>query len=132
MKYKINYIICCFLLVACTKETDPGIIANKLISGKTWYLEYIHQDNQTKSFVGKSTYFIQFKLDGSTIDSDGITGTFKIEKKEQQLILSVTGITQSGIQANYAYQIDEIGFEMIIISYTQNNLLIQKKFTTNY
>lgn len=132
MNQKLIYIVCCFLFVACTKEVDQRALANKMLSGKTWYLDYVLQDNQTKTFVGKSTYFIQFKLDGSTIDADGISGTFKVNQKEQQLILSVNGITQSGIQANYTYQIDKIGYETLIISYTQNQVLIQKIFTTSH
>lgn len=132
MNYKVIYIFIFVLLGSCSKDTDHTELAKKMLSGKTWYLDYTIQNNQTKSFVGRSTYYIQFKEDGTTIDADGITGSFQIINNNNQLDLLVNGITQNGISANYTYQINKIGYETLIISYTQNSVLIHKIFTITH
>lgn len=106
--------------------------AKRMLSGKTWFLDYTLQDNQIISFVGKSTYYIQFKEDGQTNDADGITGTYQLGYYNNQLTLFVTGTTQKGVTTHYDYKIDKIRYETLIVSYTQNNNLIQKIFTTTH
>ena len=132
MNYKIIPIFFFILLGACSKDTDHAELAKNMLAGKTWYLEYTIQNNQTKSFVGRSTYYIQFKQDGTTIDADGITGNYLITNNNNQLDLMVNGITQNGIPANYTYQINKIGYETLNISYTQNSVLIHKIFTITH
>lgn len=132
MNYKVIYICILSLLGSCTKDTDLTELAKNMLSGKTWYLDYTIQNNQTKSFVGRSTYYIQFKQDGSTIDADGIKGSFEIINNNNQLALLVTGTTQNELPANYIYQIEKIGYETLIISYTQNSILIHKIFTITH
>lgn len=132
MQQKIIYILCLFFLGSCTKDLDHVVLAKRMLSGKTWYLDYTIQNNQTKSFVGRSTYYIQFMEDGTTIDADGIAGSYQIEANNNQLSLLVVGKTQTGVTANYTYQIDKIGYQTLIISYTQNSQLIQKIFTITH
>lgn len=103
-----------------------------MLSGKTWYLDYTIQNNTTKSFIGRNTYYIQFKEDQTTVDADGINGKYQIINNKSQLFLLVNGTTINGISANYNYQIDKIGYETLIISYTQNNSFIQKIFTIKH
>jgi len=110
---------------------DRLAYAKQLLSGKKWYLMFTTQENQTKSFIDKSTYSIQFLDSQKTIDSDGISGTYQVTEQKDQLHLFVAGITQNGVSANYTYQIDHIEATTLKISYTQNNILIQKTFMTN-
>jgi len=131
MNYRLIYLVSIFLLGSCTKDADQLQLTRKMLVDKTWYLDYTVQDSQTKSFIGKNTYSIQFKIDGTTNDSDGIIGSFQIGRNEQQLVLLVEGKTQNGSPANYTYQIEKIGQETLIITYTQNDLFIRKIFTTH-
>lgn len=128
-------IACLFLFVlcmACSKDKNEPELAKRMLEGKTWFLDYSLQDNLTKSFIGRSTYYIQFKEDGTTIDADGIIGTYQIILNNNQLTLLVNGSTQNGVATNYNYQIVRVGYETLIVSYTQNNILIQKIFTTTH
>ena len=118
--------------VSCSKDDDALAFAKRTIAGKTWYLSNITEGTQSKSYIDKSTYSIQFKNIDSTIDSDGIMGTYKIVELNQVLRLNVSGKTQNGITANYTYQIDHIEPTSLEISYNQNNLLIRKIFTTTH
>ena len=128
-------IVCLFVFVigmSCSKEKSEPELARRMIAGKTWHLDYTLQDNQIRSFVGKSTYFIELKEDGKTNDADGITGTYLLAFKNNHLTLFVTGTTQKGVATNYDYKIDKIRHESLTLSYTQNNNLIQKILTTTH
>lgn len=132
MNFKITCLLLFVLSMACSKDKHEPELARRMLSGKTWFLDYTLQDNLIKSFVGRSTYYIQFKEDGKTIDADGITGTYQLAINNNQLTLLVNGSTQNGVATNYNYKIVKIGYETLIVSYTQNNILIQKIFTTTH
>jgi hypothetical protein len=132
MDQKIVYLFVFVIGMSCSKEKSEPETARLMIAGKTWYLDYTLQDNQIRSFVGRSTYFIEFKEDGKTNDADGITGTYLVTFKNNHLTLFVTGTTQKGVATNYDYKIDKIRHESLTLSYTQNNNLIQKIFTTTH
>lgn len=119
------------LIASCSKKEDKLAYAKQMLAGKSWYLMFATQENQTKSFVDKSTYSIQFLDSQKTADSDGITGTYQVIEQKNQLHILVAGITQNGVSANYTYQIDHIAPTILKISYTQNSILIQKTFMTN-
>ncbi len=121
-------IVCCF--ASCSKDEDAITYAKRTIAGKNWYLMSTTEGNQTKSFVDKSTYSIQFKVNDSTIDSDGIVGIYNIIEQNKQLQLEVVGKTQNGITANYAFQLVQIAPTSLKIAYSQNSILIQKTFMT--
>jgi hypothetical protein len=127
---KSTFLLVLLLSVSCSKDEDAITYTKRTIAGKTWYLSNTIEGTQSKSYIDKSTYSIQFKKLDSTIDSDGIIGTYNIIELNQVLQLIVSGKTQSGITANYTYQIDHIEPTSLEISYNQNNLLIRKIFTT--
>lgn len=129
---KSTFLLVLLLSVSCSKEEDAITYTKRTIAGKTWYLSNTIEGTQSKSYIDKSTYSIQFKNLDSTIDSDGIIGTYNIIELNQALQLIVSGKTQSGITANYTYQIDHIEPTSLKISYNQNNLLIRKIFTTTH
>jgi hypothetical protein len=127
-KSVIIVIVCCF--ASCSKDEDALTYAKRTIAGKNWYLMSTTEGNQTKSFVDKSTYSIEFKVNNSTNDSDGIVGTYNIFEQSNQLQLEVLGRTQNGITANYAFQIVQITPTSLKIAYSQNSIFIQKTFMT--
>ena len=129
-----SFLYICLLLVfgACSKSMNQVDYAKTMLSGKTWYLDYTISNNQTKSFIGKSTYFIQFSEYGKTNDSDGIVGVFTVESTNNQLILSINASTPSGSPANYSYSIEQVGYDKLIVNYTQDNTIIKKIFSTNH
>ena len=107
-------------IVSCNKEvasTKSDLIQSKLVN-KTWYLDYSITGSVTKTFVGQSTYFITFLNDGSTSDSDGLTGTFSIVINNGKYELSVKTKTINGNNFNYTHLIESVGAEKMIHSYT--------------
>lgn len=119
-----------FLIASCSKKEDKLAYAKQMLAGKSWYLMFSTQENETKSFVDKSTYSIEFVDGQKTVDSDGISGTYQVIEQKNQLHILVAGTTQNGVSANYTYQIDHIAPSTLKISYTQNRILIQKTFMT--
>lgn len=126
------YISLLLVFGACSKSMNQVDYAKTMLSGKTWYLDYTISNNQTKSFIGKSTYFIQFSEYGKTNDSDGIVGVFTVESTNNQLILSINASTPSGSPANYSYSIEQVGYDKLIVNYSQENTIIKKIFSTNH
>ena len=132
MRPSFLYISLLLVFGACSKSMNQVDYAKTMLSGKTWYLDYTISNNQTKSFIGKSTYFIQFSEYGKTNDSDGIVGSFTVESTNNQLILSINASTPSGSPANYSYSIEQVGYDKLIVNYTQDNTIIKKIFSTNH
>lgn len=106
-------------LSSCNKEvatTKTDLIQSKII-GKTWYLDYSITGSVTKTFLGQSTYFISFFKDGSTKDSDGLTGNFSVVNNNGQYELVVSTKTNSGNNFNYTHLIESVGDVKMIQSY---------------
>jgi hypothetical protein len=114
-------------LNACSKdETTAELnVAKNMISDKTWYLDFSITNNVTKSYVGQTTYFINFLKSGQTKDSDGISGTYTVQKPNTTMQVYVIASTISGAPANYTYDIESIGSQNLILSYTKNGLKTQ-------
>jgi len=114
-------------LNACSKdETTAELnVAKNMISDKTWYLDFSITNNVTKSYVGQTTYFINFLKSGQTKDSDGISGTYTVQKPNTTLQVYVIASTISGAPANYTYDIESIGSQNLILSYTKNGVKTQ-------
>ena len=90
----ILFVAISFLVTACSK-VDPASqleLTKQMLEGKTWLLDYtITQTGPnavTKTYVGQSTYFINFLKDNSTKDSDGIVGVYNIEKIGMFLLIN--------------------------------------------
>ena len=114
-------------LNACSKdETTAELnVAKNMISDKTWYLDFSITNNVTKSYVGQTTYFINFLKSGQTKDSDGISGTYTVQKPNTTMQVYVIASTISGAPANYTYDIESIGSQNLILSYTKNGVKTQ-------
>lgn len=119
-------------LNACTKDEKVAElnVTKNMISDKTWYLDYSVTNNTTKSYVGQTTYFINFLKTGSTNDSDGIKGSYQIQKPANMLQVQVTATTASGTPANYTYDIESVGSQNLIMAYTKNGIRTQLYYST--
>lgn len=132
MKKYFLHLILMFCFGSCSKKISSSEYAKNMLVDKIWFLDYSIQNHQTKSFIGKNTYFIQFSRSGKTSDSDGIEGIFEITENNTQLDLIINALTQNGSPANYQYKIDQIGSDHLMVSYLQEGNSIQKIFSTTH
>ena len=105
-------------LVACNKETasTPTDVMSDMISDKTWYLDYSVTGTNTRSYVGQSTYFVTYLKNGTTNDSDGLTGTYTVEVINNQSQIHVQVKTANGNPLEVVYNIISIGDNKMVMS----------------
>jgi hypothetical protein len=117
-----TFIALTFLLVipACNKETSFTTydVINNMIVNKTWYLDYAITGTATQNFVGQSTYFITFLKDGTTKDSDGLTGVYSIINNNGSYSLKVNAKTMNGNSLSYTHALESVGDVKMVQSYT--------------
>jgi len=132
MKKRYNLFFAFWLLIsmtACNKELDSTShdVMYTMLVNKNWYLDYSITGNGTQAFVGQSTYFITYLKDGTTKDSDGLTGTFSIQKVNNNYEIQVTAKTVNGNSVNYTHSIETIGEGTMIQSYTASGQTTKTK-----
>ncbi len=105
-------------MIACNKETGTTQtdVMNSLLTNKNWYLDYSITGNSSKSYVGQSTYFVTYLKDGTTKDSDGLTGTYTVEVIGNQSQLHVQLKTASGNPLEVIYNILSVGETKLVLS----------------
>ena len=105
-------------LTACNKETPSTQteVMSEMLANKTWYLDYMGNGTLSKSYVGQSTYFVTFLKDGSIKDSDGLTGTYTIELKDNQSQIHVQVKTANGNPLEVVYTIISIGDNKLVLA----------------
>jgi hypothetical protein len=111
---------------ACSKDT-PGAqveLSYKMISDKTWFLDYVETINgstiKTRSYLGQSTYFINFLKDNTTLDSDGTKGTYRIEVLNGKILVKVDAKSIGGNSIVYDYKVESMGAKVLVMSYDNN------------
>lgn len=123
--YTLLIIAITFTLVACNKETatTQTDVMNSMLTNKNWYLDYSITAGQTsttpvvyKSYVGQSTYFVTYLKDGSTKDSDGLTGTYTVEVIGNQSQIHVQLKTANGNALEVVYNIISVGGSNLVLS----------------
>jgi hypothetical protein len=137
MRKYLTYIlfISTILTVGCTKDTSSAEmgLAQQFLSDKTWFLDYTEtttaKGTSTKTYVGQSTYFINFLKDLSTSDSDGLTGTYTVEKINNQLQIHVQAKTGNANSVEYIYNIESVGASNLILNYAQNGQSVKQYFS---
>jgi hypothetical protein len=137
MKKYLTYIlfISTILTVGCSKDTSSAEmgLALQFLSDKTWFLDYTEtttaKGTSTKIYVGQSTYFINFLRDLSTSDSDGLTGTYTVEKINNQLQIHVQAKTGNANSVEYIYNIESVGASNLILNYVQNGQSVKQYFS---
>lgn len=105
-------------LVSCNKEiaTTQTDVMNSMLTNKNWYLDYSITGTSTKSYVGQSTYFVTYLKDGTTKDSDGLTGTYTVEVVGNQSQLHVQLKTANGNPLEVIYNIISVGETKLVLS----------------
>ena len=122
--------------LSCKKEATQAEynVSYRLLAEKTWYLAYSESitgsNTITKSYVGQSTYFINYLKNLTTLDSDGYEGEYSLQKTDGHLIIKVAAKTANGNLSNYQYKIVSLGAKNLILNYTTGNTLTQLYFTT--
>ena len=107
-----------FTIVSCNKETatTQTDVMNSMLTNKNWYLDYSITGTSTKSYVGQSTYFVTYLKDGTTKDSDGLTGTYSVEVIGNQSQIHVQLKTASGNPLEVIYNILSVGETKLVLS----------------
>ena len=107
-----------FTLFSCNKETPTTQtdVMNSMLTNKNWYLDYSITGTSTKSYVGQSTYFVTYLKDGTTNDSDGLTGTYSVEVIGNQSQIHVQLKTASGNPLEVIYNIISVGETKLVLS----------------
>ena len=105
-------------LVSCNKETPTTQtdVMNSMLTNKNWYLDYSITGTSTKSYVGQSTYFVTYLKDGTTNDSDGLTGTYSVELIGNQSQIHVQLKTANGNPLEVIYNIISVGETKLVLS----------------
>jgi hypothetical protein len=116
--YILLLVVIAFTFGSCNKETatTQTDVMNTLLTNKNWYLDYSITGNSTKSYVGQSTYFVTYLKDGTTKDSDGLTGTYTVEVIGNQSQIHVQLKTASGNPLEVIYNIISVGETKLILS----------------
>jgi hypothetical protein len=122
-------------LASCKKETSNADVqlSYQLLADKTWYLDFSITGTTKRTYVGQSTYFIDFLKNKTTVDSDGLTGFYTVEKMGSQLQIHVQAKTTSTNNVEYVYNIESIGSGNMILNYTATGATEPTKlyFSTN-
>jgi hypothetical protein len=120
-------------LSSCSKESSGTEInlTYQMLSDKTWYLDYSITGTSKKTYIGQSTYFINFLKNNSTKDSDGFEGTYTIKKIGNVLQIHVQAKTSNTNTVEYFYNIESIGTYNLILYYTLNGATVPTKLFFN-
>jgi len=116
--YTISLAVIIFTMNACNKETatTQTDVMNTMLTNKNWYLDYSITGTSTKSYVGQSTYFVTYLKDGTTKDSDGLTGTYSVEVIGNQSQIHVQVKTSNGNPLEVIYNIISVGDTKLVLS----------------
>ena len=131
--YTLFILAITFTLVACNKETatTQTDVMNNLLTNKNWYLDYSITGTATKSYVGQSTYFVTYLKDGTTKDSDGLTGTYTVEVIGNQSQIHVQVKTANGNLLEVIYNIISVGETKLVLSKVITTGTATQLFFTN-
>ena len=131
--YTILLVVIIFTMNACNKETvtTQTDVMNTMLTNKNWYLDYSITGTSTKSYVGQSTYFVTYLKDGTTKDSDGLTGTYSVEVVGNQSQIHVQLKTSNGNPLEVIYNIISVGDTKLVLSKVVTNGTPTQLYFTN-
>ena len=129
----------CIIGFSCNKETanTQKEVMQRLLVNKNWFLDYsiTASTNSTnplvKSYVGQATYFVTYLKDGTTKDSDGLTGKYTIEIINNQSQIHVQLITINGNPFEVIYDIISVGDTKLVLSKVVSSGTPTQLFFTN-
>jgi len=138
--YTLLIVVITCSIVSCNKETatTQTDVMNSMLTNKNWYLDYSITAGQTsttpvvyKSYVGQSTYFVTYLKDGTTKDSDGLTGTYTVELVNNQSQIHVQLKTANGNPLEVIYNILSVGETKLVLSKVVSSGTPTQLFFTN-
>jgi hypothetical protein len=132
-KYLLYSLLAAFTFMgSCSKDTTLAEtnLTQKMIQDKAWFLDYSQTGTLTKTYVGQATYYINFLKNLTTQDSDGLNGSYSVEKVSGQLQIHVQATTSNGNPIEYIYSIVSVGSENLILSYTITGKTTQLYYTS--
>ena len=114
----------CMIGFSCNKETanTQKDVMKSLLVNKNWFLDYSITSSANaanplvKSYVGQATYFVTYLKDGTTNDSDGLTGTYSVELIGNQSQIHVQLKTANGNPLEVIYNIISVGETKLVLS----------------
>jgi hypothetical protein len=122
-------------LGACSKDAATADInlSEQMLQDKTWFLDYSTTTTGTssviKTYVGQSTYFINFLKNKSTKDSDGLMGNYQIKKVGNKLQIFVTAKTIGSANVEYTYLVESVGAKDLVVSFASNSQTTKRYFS---
>jgi hypothetical protein len=125
-KYLYAVVLAIFIvtgITSCSKDTaGPQVeLSYKMLSDKTWFLDYVQTINgttiKTQSYLGQASYFINFLNDNTTLDSDGIVGTYSVEVVNGKIFVKIIAKTKGGSPVSYDYTVESMGAKVLIMSF---------------
>jgi hypothetical protein len=137
-KFIITICTSLFLFTACNKDTTGAEVslAYQMVADKIWYLDYnqtiTSTGTTTKTYIGQSTYFVKFLKNLTTVDSDGISGTYTIEKVNGKLQIHVFAKTAGANALEYNYSIETLGANNMILFYTNSGSTVKFFYNTSH
>jgi len=137
-KFIITTCTSLFLFTSCNKDTTGAEVslAYQMISEKVWYLDYSQTTSSTgtttKTYLGQSTYFVKFLKNLTTIDSDGLNGSFTVEKSNGILQIHVKAKTVGSTNLEYIYNIETVGANNMILYYLNAGSTIKFYYNTTH
>lgn len=124
-----------FTMASCSKDTSSAetTLSEQMLQDKTWFLDYAvtttGTSSITKTYVGQSTYFINFLKNKSTKDSDGLSGTYQVIKVGGKLQIHVTATTNGAVAVEYTYFVESVGAKDLVVSFISNSQTIKRYFS---
>jgi len=125
-KYLYALVLSIFVVIgttSCSKDTaKPQVeLSYKMLSDKTWFLDYLQTINgttiKTQTYLGQASYFINFFKDNTTLDSDGIVGTYSVEVVNGKIFIKINAKTKGGNLVSYVYTVESMGAKVLIMSF---------------
>lgn len=125
-KYLYAVVLAIFIvtgITSCSKDTaGPQVeLSYKMLSDKTWFLDYVQTINsttiKTQTYLGQASYFINFLKDNTTLDSDGIVGTYSVKVVNDKIFVKINAKTKGGNPVSYDYTVESMGAKVLIMSF---------------
>jgi hypothetical protein len=121
---------------SCSKDKDEAqtTLSYRMLNDKTWFLDYVETINgtsvKTRSYLGQTTYFINFLKDKTTLDSDGISGTYSIDVVDGNIIIKVNAKTFGGNVVIYDYEVYSLGDKVLVMSNYSNGIVNKNYYSS--
>ena len=133
--FQIFVLVVVLALGSCSKDASSSdtILSEQMLQDKTWFLDYsittTGSSSVTKTYVGQSTYFINFLKNRSAKDSDGLNGTYQVKNIGGKLQIQVNAKTVGLATVEYTYLVESVGAKDLVVSFVSNSQTTKRYFS---